>query len=62
MSVDQQKMLFGFATLLILGVLAAIIGLGDVKKETSFGLEIILGGLVFQSGSFCQWAFGARKE
>ena len=52
------KLVFGFFVLISLAVLAAIIALGDVKAEKSFGLDIILGGLLTLAGGFAQWAFG----
>lgn len=62
MSDYRFKMIFGFALLLELGVLAAIVGLGTVKMETSYGLNIILGSLATLSGMFAQWAFGHSNE
>lgn len=52
------KIAFGFWILVILAALAAIIALGQVKAETSFGLDIILGGLLTLAGGFSGWAFG----
>jgi thiol:disulfide interchange protein len=51
------KIMFGFFLLLVLAGLSAIIALGHVKAETSFGLDIILGGLLTLSGGFAGWAF-----
>jgi hypothetical protein len=51
------KLLFGFLILIVLAGLAAIIALGHVKAESSFGLDIILGGLLTLSGGFAGWAF-----
>jgi hypothetical protein len=51
------KIMFGFFLLVILAALSAIIALGHVKAETSFGLDIILGGLLTLSGGFASWAF-----
>lgn len=51
------KILFGFFILLVLAVLAALIALGSVRAESSFGLNIILGGLLTLSGGFASWAF-----
>lgn len=55
------KMFFGFVLLLILGVLSGIIALGHVDAATSFGLDIILGGLLTLSGGFVGWAFRENK-
>lgn len=57
------KFLFGFVILLVLAVLAAIIALGKVKAADSFGLDIVLGGLLTLSGGFAGWAFrDSHKE
>ena len=48
--------------LIILAILATIIGLGQVKNETSYGLDIILGGLLTLAGGFVGWAFRDTKE
>lgn len=52
------KMLFGFCLLTVLGLLARGLALNQVKADTSYGLEIILGGLLTMSGAFANWAFG----
>lgn len=59
---DFMKLFFGFLLVVILAVLACIIGLGKVESSTSYGLDIILGGLLTLSGGFCQWAFTAEKK
>ena len=51
------KLTFGFWMLFVLAALAAIIALGKVRAESSFGLDIILGGLLTLSGGFAGWAF-----
>lgn len=56
------KVLFGFLLLTILAGLAAIIGLGKVESTTSYGLDIILGGLLTLAGGFCQWCFKATEK
>lgn len=56
------KMLFGFLLLVILGALAAIIGIYHVEAATSFGLDIILGGLLTLSGGFVGWAFREKEK
>jgi hypothetical protein len=57
------KISFGFCILLVLAGLAAIISLGRVHAESSFGLDIILGGLLTLSGGFAGWAFqGTSKQ
>jgi hypothetical protein len=61
---EKWRILFGFAILFVIAALACVIGLGKVEKESSYGLEIILGCLSTLSGGFAAWAFGAttRKE
>ena len=56
------KMTFGFLVLLTLVVLAAVIALGKVEMQTSFGLESILGALGVLAGGFAQWAFSPAKD
>lgn len=56
------KMTFGFLVLVTLVILAALIALGKVEMQTSFGLESILGALSVLAGGFAQWAFSANKE
>lgn len=51
------KMFFGFLLMIILATLAAIIALGKVHMESSYGLDIILGGFIALAGGFVQWAF-----
>lgn len=55
------KMIFGFLLLLMLAILAAIIALGKVHQESSFGLEGIIGGLTALAGGFVNWAFTIGK-
>ena len=56
------KLAFGFALLLVLAVLAAIVALGKVEQNTSFGLTYILGGLTAMAGGWAQWAYGGSKR
>lgn len=58
MTVQSWKMAFGFATLLVLAVLAMVIALGKVEESTSYGLPFVLGGLTTMAGGLAQWAFG----
>jgi thiol:disulfide interchange protein len=55
------KLMFGFFILAVLAGLATIIAIGKIKAETSFGLDIILGGLLTLSGGFAGWAFRDTK-
>lgn len=56
------KMTFGFLLVLVVAGLAALISLGKVEQQTSFGLDIILGGLLTLTGGFAQWAFGGDRK
>jgi cytochrome c biogenesis protein CcdA len=58
----DPRMIFGFALLFVLAALAAIIGLGKVLKDSSYGLEIVLGSLATLAGQFAQWAFSRPAE
>jgi thiol:disulfide interchange protein len=60
--IPYLKMTFGFLLLVILGVLAAAIALGEVKESTSFGLDQVLGGLLVLAGGFAHWAYGADQR
>ncbi len=62
MSDDRLRMIFGFSLLIALTLLAAIIAIGKVHQETSYGLEYILGALTALAGGFTQWAFGGPKK
>ena len=55
------KLGFGFVLLVILGTLSAMIALGRVEMATSYGLNIILGGLLTLTGAFAGWAFKEIK-
>ena len=46
----DTRMIFGFALLLIIAVLAAIISLGKVDQSSSYGLDIVLGSLATLAG------------
>ena len=62
MSDTRLKMIFGFATLVVLAVLAAMIALGHVEMQTSYGLAQIIGGLLVLAGGFAHWAFGETTD
>lgn len=55
-------MLFGFGLLLLISILAAVIAIGHVTKEGSYGLDIVLGSLATLTGGFAQWAFGRKDD
>jgi hypothetical protein len=58
----EPRILFGFGILLVITILALIIALGNVKQDTSYGLEIVLGSLATLSGGFAQWAFSKKDK
>lgn len=59
---DFLKVTFGFLLVLTIASLAALIALGKVEQQTSFGLDIILGGLLTLTGGFANWAFNGTKN
>lgn len=59
---DYGKLVFGFLLLFLLASLCAVIALGKVQQETSFGLQDILGGLLVLAGGFAHWCFGERGK
>jgi hypothetical protein len=61
-SIDQQKMIFGFILLIVLAGLSAAVALGEVKEETSHGLTPLLTALSVLSGNFANWAFSDRRQ
>lgn len=56
------KIAFGFALLLVLGAITIVIGVGNVKAETSFGLGVALGTLGSVATGWSTWAFGSVKK
>jgi hypothetical protein len=58
----DPRFLFGLMLLVVIGVLALYIALGQVKQESSFGLESVLGCLATLAGGFAQWAFGKGRK
>jgi hypothetical protein len=61
MTTKEPRMIFGFVLLALLSTLAAVVALGRVHQESSYGLDYILGSLATLSGGFAQWAFGHAK-
>lgn len=59
---EKWKMVFGFLLLVLIASLGAIIALGRVEAQSSFGLEQILGGLLVLAGGFAHWAFGEYRS
>jgi hypothetical protein len=62
MSPKEPRMAFGFILLVLLATLAAVVAIGHVHQESSYGLDYILGSLATLSGGFAQWAFGKAKD
>jgi hypothetical protein len=58
---ERLRLIFGYATLVIIAGIAVMIAVGEVKQESSYGLEPILVALTSVAASFCNWAF-ARTE
>lgn len=58
---EKLRLLFGFATLIIIAAIAVMIAVGTVQQESSYGLEPILVALTSVAASFCNWAF-SRSE
>jgi uncharacterized membrane protein YoaK (UPF0700 family) len=58
----EPRMIFGFILLVLLAVLAAVVAIGKVHQDSSYGLDYILGSLATLSGGFAQWAFGKPPE
>jgi len=62
MNVRDPRMVFGFALLILLATLAAVIAIGHVEEKSSYGLQFLLGSLSSLAGGFSQWAFSAPKQ
>ena len=60
--VDRWKMIFGFALLLIMGVMGMTFGIGHVESNTSFGLMPIITTLSTLAGAFAGWAFRQKTD
>lgn len=61
MSDDRLKLWFGFTLVVLVIVLAAVIAVGNVKQDTSYGLRELIALLGPVIGFWSQWAF-SRKE
>jgi hypothetical protein len=57
----DPRWIFGFALLFIIAFLSARVALGHVEQATSYGLDILLGGLINMAGAFGNWAFSGSK-
>lgn len=56
------KLGFGYLLLLVLGALAAMIAMGKVEMNSSYGLNILLGGFLTLAGAFSGWAFKEKDH
>jgi len=54
--------IFGILITLIVGSLALVVAMGRVDKDTSYGLEYLLGALSSVLVSFGTWAFGRMMQ
>lgn len=54
---NKWRMVYGFALLAILAVLATVFALGKVEQQSSYGLMPIVTSLATLAGGFTQWAF-----
>lgn len=62
MSDERLKLLFGFSLVVLVIILAAIIAIGKVQQETSYGLRDLISLLGPVIGFWSQWAFSSKKE
>jgi hypothetical protein len=56
------KLGLGLILMMTLTILAIVIGLGKVEASSSYGLDIIVGGLLTLAGGFSSWCFEKSKE
>ena len=59
-TLDDLKLLLIYFILIVLGILAVAVALGDVKQETSYGLNELLIALTGFASAAVGWAFGSR--
>lgn len=62
MNLNTLKMWYGYLLLLILGTLIAMVSLGHVNKETSYGLDGLITGLLMLIQQWASWAFNRRND
>ncbi len=53
----DPRVIFGYYVFTAMVALAAMFGLGTVKKESSYGLDFLMGGITLMAGGWTQWAF-----
>lgn len=63
--IQRLKIIYGFriggVLVVLFGVLALTIAIGNVRQETSFGLGMVLGGLNTAIGAFANWAWQTSR-
>lgn len=62
MKLNTLKMWYGYLLLVILGTLIAMVALGHVNKETSYGLDGLITGLLMLIQQWASWAFNRRND
>lgn len=59
---DLLRFVIGLMSILILGILIAIIALGKVEEKTSYGLMPLVVALNTINVLFAQWAFAKKNK
>jgi len=54
---ELLRLIFGYFIFAAIVVLAALIALGKVSKDSSYGLDFLLGAITLMAGGWTQWAF-----
>lgn len=62
MTDDRLKMYFGFALLLSVVMLCAIVAMCKVDQQTSYGLDSLMGCLTTLAGGFSVWCFTTKGK
>lgn len=57
---DQHRFWLGVCLVCGLFALGAVIAIGHVSEQTSYGLREILAAICVLTGGFANWAFGSR--
>lgn len=61
MSLDLLKLIFGYLLLGILGTLIWAVARGQVFKDSSYGLDSLILGLMLLIQKWAEWAFIRRS-
>jgi uncharacterized membrane protein len=59
---EKWRLIFVFSLLGLIAVLSAVIAIGKVTAEESFGLQYLLGALSGGFGAGCGWLFSAKGQ